>query len=464
MKTQIRTHMGTIPVRKLDGRKKPYQLRVTVGGKRHTSYWETQAEAEKEWRRLAPLAGHPGAEVTPETSKSLVTDREAAQHINLRDRLAKVGLTLEDAINIAITNKDTARKGDAIPAKQLCEEFLTSFTKRAKQPDPQYLRETKRHCEAWVAHFGPDRDIREIKRGYEADFAEWVNGLRHSGDTTLYIFSRVRQMLNYAVKRKGYIPYNPLTNSMKKEGLLPAPRANQGHTLTVPQASVLMALFEVHFPDLAQNMAMQTFIGFREKQTERMRREYFKPHLSAFDLPPGVIRKARDGAVGDFLDQLPNNLVKWIGFSEATIAKKPGRKTEEAKAGKGAWPVIGRKIWTRILRRMAELPEPYRIAEWPANACRHTAATAAYTKFGVERTCAMLGWADANMLKNQYAGKRWPEADATAYFDIRPGIARRLISEHPELRSYIMDTLFPRGGVKGWKKPDGWKKKPAPAA
>lgn len=460
MKAKILTHKGTIPIDEKPGRKKPFRLRVTIGGKRQESYWATREEAEKEWKRIAPLAGHPGAAVTPSVEKSMVNDREAAAYLNLRGRLANAGLTVEEGLKLAITHKDTARVGEAIPAKRLCTEFLASFKTRAKQPDPQYLRETKRHCEAWVNHYGPDRDIREIKRGYEAQFGEWVNGLGHSPDTTLFAFSRVRQMLNWAVKRKGYLPFNPLTNAMRKEGLLPAPRANQGHTLTVPQTRALMALLETHFPALAQNMAMQLFIGFREKQVERLRREYFKAHLKAFDLPAGVIRKARDGSVGDYLDQLPDNLVAWIGFSQAALARKPGRKSEDEKNGKGPWPVIGRKIWRRILGRLGELPEPFRIPEWLPNACRHTAATAAYSHFGIERTCSMLGWVDSKMLKNQYAGKRWPAEEAAAFFGILPGVTEQLVKEHPEMKSRLLSSMFPRGGVKDWKKPLGWKKTP----
>lgn len=459
MKAKILTHKGTIPIDEKQGRKKPFRLRATIGGKRKEFYFVTRAEAEKEWHRLARLAGHPGAPVTPTLDKSTVNDREASEYLFLRERLSGAGLTIDEALKLALTHKDAPSSTNPIPASKVLTEFLASFQTRAKKVDPQYVRETAKYCGDWVAHFGKDRDIREVKPGYETEFAEWVNGLGHGPDTTLFIFSRVRQLLNYAVKRKRYLLINPLTHAMQKDGLLPAPRANQGHTLTLPQARALMAVLETHFPKQAQYIAMQLFTGFRERQVDRLRLEFFKPHLDAFDLPPGVIRKARSGAVGDYLDALPDNLIAWVKFSTDRILNHtPGPKTAEAKEGKGPWQPVGRKIWTRIMRRMAELPEPFRIKEWPKNACRHTAATAAYSHFGIKRACEILGWANENMLKNQYAGKRWPAAEAEAYFAIKPGESAKLLREHPELKMLITATLFPRGGMKDWRKPKGWSK------
>lgn len=430
MKAKLLTHKGTVPVRELEGRKKPFQLRVTVGGKRQTSYWGTREEAEKEWRRIAPLAGHPGAPVTPSVEKSLVNDREAAAFINLRERLAKEGLTVEDAARLALIHKDENVAGGNQSAKQAVADFIASLEARVKKPSKSYMGATKWALNLWLDHFGPDTSLLTIKKAYAVTFAGWVNNLedqrgdKYSPDSVLTITRAVQACLNYAVEHE-HLAFNPVTMKLRKKGLLPPPRANQGHTITVPQTKALLAIFETHYPSRLKSIATQLFIGFREEQCERMNDRFFKAHLNAFDLPPDIIRKARDGSVGDYIEKLPENLVEWLKCKTAN-AKAPVRPGRKWKREKGQWLPIGRKVWERIVERMKELPKPYRLTAWPKNAARHTAATVAYSHFGLERTVELLGWADMEMLKNQYAGKRWPAEEAAAYFDIRPGVAAEL--------------------------------------
>lgn len=450
------THKGTVPVSFVDGRSKPWLLRVTIGGKRQKSYWATKEEAVKEWNRLAPLAGQPGPVVTSTADKALLNDKESAGVLLIRERLAAVGLTLDEAFKIALTHKDTPANADIPPASRVVEKFIASYDARVTKPAANYVRSQKWSLARWLDAFGAKTPITAFaKRGYEVEFAQWANSLGYKPDSVLMLHKAVRGLLNFAVEM-GYIATHTLGKKiMRRRGLLPPPRANQGHTLTVHQAQAMLALFELHAPDKLKNIATQLFIGFRENQTERMRDDFFKPHLGAFDLPPGIIRKARDGSTGDYIDQLPENLVAWI-TCPAAAAKTPTRPGRKVKVEAGKWKPIGRALWKNILARMATLPGPYRLKAWQMNAARHTAATAAYSHFGLERTCALLGWADMKMLKNQYAGKRWPAEEAAAYFEITPGISKQI--GDAALRAKLAAPIFAKMGRR-----KGQKNRPKPA-
>ena len=333
---------------------------MTIGGERHESYWATYEEALAEWNRLAPLAGHPGTATTPSTDRSLVSDREAAHFIHLRDRLAAAGLSVEEGLRLALTHKDERVTPKELPtAAAAIESYLASLKARHVQPSKKHVKSKKWSLELWCAAFGANRRLSTVRKGYEKEFAQWVNGLGHKPDTVLMIFSAVRSLLNYAVKEE-LLTRNPLTSRMSKEGYLPAPRTNQNHILTVPQASALLALFEFHYPSRLKNIAMQMFIGFRETQTNRMKDQFYRSHLKAFDLPPGIIRKARNGSSDDYIDQFPENFVEWIECQPANdpVPVAPGRKF---KVEKGQWHPLGRCMWNRIMKRMGELPGPYRL-------------------------------------------------------------------------------------------------------
>ena len=102
VKQKAVTHLGTVPIRELPGRSKPFLLRVTVAGKRRSFYFTTRAEAEKKWNEIALLASRPGKDTFLSVDRSLVTEREAAEYIWARDRLAEHGLRLADAVETAI--------------------------------------------------------------------------------------------------------------------------------------------------------------------------------------------------------------------------------------------------------------------------------------------------------------------------------------------------------------------------
>jgi hypothetical protein len=109
MKPKILTHLGTIPVYYKKGRSKPFRLRVTVGGRRIEKYFTTRSEAETEWATLAPLAAHPAISHTGNTSTTLLNGYESVQYLCMRSLLASVGLSMADAVQMAIKQQDAKR-------------------------------------------------------------------------------------------------------------------------------------------------------------------------------------------------------------------------------------------------------------------------------------------------------------------------------------------------------------------
>jgi AraC-like DNA-binding protein len=116
MMPKILTHLGTTPIYYKKGRSKPFRLRVTIGGKRIERYFKTKAEAEAEWINLAPLAHHSGP-LLP--GRSLLSDHEAAKFLEARARLAEAGLSLDDAIHLAILSKGAEEKHPTVQEPSL---------------------------------------------------------------------------------------------------------------------------------------------------------------------------------------------------------------------------------------------------------------------------------------------------------------------------------------------------------
>jgi hypothetical protein len=128
MKPKILTHLGTIPVYYKKGRTKPFRLRVTVGGKRVEKYFTTRAEAEAEWNTLAPLASHPPIPDNGTASSALLNEHESAQYLCLRSLLAGVGLSMAEAVQIAIKQQDAKRIQAAADINQPQTPPPLSFT------------------------------------------------------------------------------------------------------------------------------------------------------------------------------------------------------------------------------------------------------------------------------------------------------------------------------------------------
>jgi hypothetical protein len=128
MKPKIVTHKGTVPIDVRDRRSKPFRLRVTIGGRRIEKYFKTRAEAEAEWINLAPLASRL-REANADNVKTLVDEHEAAQYVCLRALLAGAGLSMADAVQLALKHEDNKRStatqdGSATPSLHKTPTFI----------------------------------------------------------------------------------------------------------------------------------------------------------------------------------------------------------------------------------------------------------------------------------------------------------------------------------------------------
>ena len=87
----------------------------------------------------------------------------------------------------------------------------------------------------------------------------------------------------------------------------------------------------------------------------------------------------------------------------------------------GTLPSPGVKLWARIKRDLAALPEPQRIAVWPSNALRHSFATydlSAYRDPGA--TSVRLRHQNSRRLWNNYLAKLVSRETGRAWLNMRP--------------------------------------------
>lgn len=161
---KILTQMGTVPISYKKGRRKPFRLRVNIGGKRREQYFTTRADAELAWRALAPLAAHTGMSPSGDPPQPYST-LEHAQYLQWRAHLAFVGLDMQTAVRCALEHRGTPPVADDAPKPWLeprevaekldrmaaCMEAIVASMKRSdtRQVQPQVIRSLKnaaRYC------------------------------------------------------------------------------------------------------------------------------------------------------------------------------------------------------------------------------------------------------------------------------------------------------------------------------
>lgn len=114
MKPKALTQKGTVPIYHKIGRKKPFRLRTTIGGRRIEQYFDTRAEAEAEWEKIAPLSAHSDREHS--AGKKIETNRrDIAEYLHWRAKLAYAGLSMSDAVRLAVGAQSMIPSNDTLP-------------------------------------------------------------------------------------------------------------------------------------------------------------------------------------------------------------------------------------------------------------------------------------------------------------------------------------------------------------
>lgn len=184
-------------------------------------------------------------------------------------------------------------------------------------------------------------------------------------------------------------------------------------TLTPAQAETLLRTAERHYPDAVIGFAIALFTGIRQAEIERLKPEDFK--ADGIEVPVDTNRKSKRRR---FI-QMPEPLAAWL---KAYPIKKRVLPANWRRKEMTIRRLAGWKVWTDLVQFSEEEQKAAEdLPEWPQNALRHTAASAALA-IGkpIETLIFEHGHSEGvKTLKAHYIG-RMTKADAEAIQNIRP--------------------------------------------
>jgi integrase len=351
-----------------------FVVRGKVSGKWERRYFETKGEANTYARQQNTRLLNEGREGVEFSSAQRVSAQRAAE------RLAPFGKTVEEAVAFYVAHLEQARR--AAPLSVAVDELIQN--RRQAGASVVYCYDLQLRLGRFVAGF-PDRTTAEIT---VAEIDRWLEGLGVSSVTRNTYRRDLRTLFSFALTR-GYCQSNPAAHSRRAKEVSPP--------IGILDAEQMARLIESSLPSVLPYIAIGAFAGLRAAEIERL-------DWSHIDLKERLIEvtaKNSKSATRRLVKILPN-LHAWLD----PLAKPSGA-------------VVPRNLrWLLVeSRRLAGL------AEWPANALRHSYASHHLAHFKDAGALALeLGHAHSGLIFAHYRQLVKP-SDATRYWKIEPATA-----------------------------------------
>lgn len=352
-----------------------------VGGKRLRTFFSTlesaisgKSIAEREAREAGADLGRifgGKAQKEYDTAKGIVGKDVSLVTVALfyRDnikRIAKTPVKVPYAVEAVLDN---------VKARNLSEEFVGA----AKT---YFLR---------FGEYFKEKFLHEIT---PKDVYEWLGSQGLSARSQREVCNKIVYFFRRA-KGFGFISELPELD----KNMLPKPVPTPVEVYSVSEMEEILRYVQRERPVLAANTAIRAFCGLRTKEASLLRWEWIDEANKRI-LVPASICKTRDDWVLQS-PNLPDTVFWWL----ASVPKK--EKVGVVKS-------IG-EMFPYVLRR--DLPH-IRIKK---NGFRHTFCTMHISLHGnAEKTATLLKHRGTSTLYAHYLGKLVPEAEARAYFELRP--------------------------------------------
>ena len=381
---------SSVHVRKLKTPKRNYKWLATFkeGEKVRKRYFILKGDAEKFREDKEKVAKEHGTEV-------FITAAERAVVAETREALAEVGLSLREAVALAVERSTKLKKSCTIA------ELIGSLQaeKRAEGSSRRYLDDLRSRLGRFSNDFG-DRQA----GGIEAqEITDWLAalGLSPLSQTN---YRRVLVTLFAYGKRLKFCTDNPAEDAMKPKlketpiGILTP--AETLRFLTACSAEILPA------------MAIGLFAGVRDAELNRL-------DFADVDLESGFITVSADNAKSARRRLIPIRpaLKAWLaphGLKTGKVWVKNGRKLMERARLKGGFGTAA------MASKLGIEVDPGNLKPWPSNAARHSFASYALADYQDAAKVALeLGHADSRIIFSHYRELVKP-AEAKEFWGIRP--------------------------------------------
>lgn len=370
-----------------------YRVSYHADGKLQRRGFEKKKDAEE-------FAAQWEEEVRRGGNCNVVTDEERSAILELRPSLAESGISLREAIGIALERQAEVAK--SITISELIERHLSR--KRREGKSEQHLSGLSSHLRRFAESFG-ERLAATIET---EEISDWLEELGVEPTTVMNYRASLLAIFNRAVE-SGWARSNPVEGAFKPKKATP----EVGH-LTPEEARRLL---EASCERIRPVVAIGLFAGLRRKEIERLTWDQVVLR-DGTDGDWGVIR-ARKTKTG-----IPRNveilsvLASWL---------EPYRNCSGS-----VWPPGGRRLLDEAKNRAGfGTPGEVEVAtergetlkEWPDNALRHSYGTYHHALFeNIGRTAKQMGNSAAMIEKHYDAAAE--KRDAEAYFSLFPASSK----------------------------------------
>jgi len=379
---------GTIPIAHIEGRKKPWQLTLTINGRRQRPGFETEKKALTAWRNHCRVLNAYGSGA----AESLMQPDVLADLDQARRLLQPTGATLTDAATYYLDNYSNS-KVTIDDARQLFIGIKRSLNREWRTVDS-----LNSVIGLLARNIGPSRMMSSILRAEVLKFILSPKAARtaHNRCTTLGNFFR------YA-KRVGWIGKNPIADLRKDD--LPKPQRKPKQIPTPTQIAEILRFVMSDRPQCIPNIAVRAFAGIRTAEADRMTWDMIKTNEKQIRIPAEICKTDDDWILSTDMG-LPPNLWGWLDLT-----------TEQT----GPFVAPSKRYWRRIIKHTSSLEGDLHLPLWPFNGFRRAFCTYLMSIDGnANRVAALMRHQSPTRLYNSYLSALVPTTVAQQFLKITP--------------------------------------------
>jgi integrase len=349
-----------------------YRWRATYveGGVYRKKGFKTKKEAE-DWQELREPERLSGG------TEALLTASERSAVLDTREALEGLGLTLREALEIAIGNRQQEQKSASVG--KVFQDLIA--TKERERKSARYISNLRSR----LGRFGKAFEDRMISTVTRSEIQDWLHSLGLEPESVNSYRREIGVLFGEAVAG-GYAQENPV-QAIKPVKVVKEPVG----ILTPDEAARLIAVAD---PAILPAIAIGLFAGVRTEELKKLEWEAIDFHRQSIRVGAAIAKSARNRII-----KMSDNLRDIL----SPLAKGAG----------SVWPTNGRKLHEKA-RQMAGFSSPHSgkrgsqaseslAKDWPENALRHSFASyhLAHHQNASELALA-LGHTDNRMIFEHY--------------------------------------------------------------
>ena len=277
-------------------------------------FFKTRAEADAERLRQQTLLERHSRDAIG------LSQRQMSDFITARDKLAKYGKTINEAVTFVVDHEERIRRCN-VTIRQLAEELIG--TKRRDGKAPRYLESLRGYLRRFCQEFG-DRLIAAVT---PEELDTWLRDLPYSPKSRLNYRQHIGVLFSYA-KRRRMIDSNPIEFTARPKLIDKAPEIFTADELR----GLLDAALRTE-PDVVPMLAIGAFAGLRDSEIQQLEWNEVNQARGFIEVKAAKAKSARRRLV-----PIQPNLAAWLrcysGLTGAVVPRASGYSSSRRDAAR----------------------------------------------------------------------------------------------------------------------------------